>query len=80
MSKTLSRVPRVMARLGLSRSTTYSQIADGLLPPPVRIGPRCVAIPDDEIDSVVSARIAGQDDDQIRDLVTKLVEARRSAV
>lgn len=65
------------ARLGMSRSTRYARIQDGLFPPPIRLGHRAAGYPDYEIESIQVARIAGATDDEIRALVRRLVAARR---
>lgn len=72
----LLRLARVQARIGLKHSALYTLINKGLLPPPVRLGPRVSVWPSNEIDQVVGARIAGWNDDQIRELVAQLVELR----
>ncbi len=39
---TILRLPAVMARTGLSRSTIYEQIAKRQFPKPIKLGPRAV--------------------------------------
>ena len=69
--------PEVLkARGDGSTSNLYAEIAAGLMPPGVRIGRRAVAWPDYEIEAINRARMAGWSDDQIRDLVKRLVAAR----
>lgn len=70
------RLPQVKAKTGLGRSTIYSQVADGCFPPPFSLGARAVAWIEREVDAVISARIAGAPESQIRALVTELVAAR----
>ena len=70
------RLPAVCDRTGKPKSTVYREVGDGLLPPPVRIGERASAWPDDEIDAVNLARLRGQSNDEIRRLVADLVAAR----
>lgn len=72
------RLPAALALNGLSRSTTYAHISQGLWPRPVRLGARSVGFPADECEAVIAARIAGKSDDEIRALVAKLVAARKS--
>ena len=48
----------------------------GLYTPPIKIGPRASAWPDDEVEILNAARIAGKSDQEIRELVCKLVAAR----
>lgn len=73
------RLPAVCDRTGKPKSTVYREVGDGLLPPPVRIGERASAWPDDEIDAVNLARLRGQTNNEIRNLVTELVNARLAA-
>jgi prophage regulatory protein len=61
---------------GKTRSTIYRDIKVGLLPPPVKIGGDRSAWPEHEIDAINRARIAGKTDEQIKQLVSQLVEAR----
>lgn len=70
------RLPAVMQKLGRAESTVYSDIKEGLLPKPVRIGPRAVGWPEAEIDAIISARIAGKTDEQVCGLVKELTAAR----
>ena len=79
MVNTIFRLPAVLAETGVSRSTTYLRIAQGLWPTPVRLGPRCVGWPSREVAALNSARIAGNSDEEIRALVKKLETARTAA-
>jgi prophage regulatory protein len=79
MARYLLRRPELRQRIGRSDSAIDNDVRDGLIPPPVRCGPRSVAWPSDEVDAIVNARIAGDDDDEIRALVTRLVAARRKS-
>lgn len=71
------RLPEVQHDSGVAKSTLYARIADGLFPRPVRIGPRSVAWPAHEIAAINRARLAGQSDRHIADLVSSL-QAKRS--
>ena len=53
----LLRRPAVSARTGLSRSSIYQAILDGTFPKPVKLGPKSVAWPSNEIDAWIQARI-----------------------
>lgn len=79
MVQTLLRLPSVKSETGASRSTIYLRIQQGLWPKPVKLGPRSVAWPASEVAALNAARIAGMADTEIRALVTKLEEARKSA-
>jgi prophage regulatory protein len=55
-----------------STASIYNLIKLGLWPKAVSIGIRSVGWPSDEIIAINAARIAGQTDEQIRDLVKRL--------
>jgi prophage regulatory protein len=65
--------------LAHGRSTTYNRIAEGLLPRPVKLGPRSIGWPDYEIEAINRARLAGRSDAEIRELVKRLERARAQA-
>lgn len=77
MKRTILRLPDVKTASGLSRSTIYLRISQGLWTKPVSLGPRAVGWPSDEVAAINTARIAGNTDDEIRVLVTKLEAARK---
>jgi len=52
----LLRLPHVLERTGLGRSTLYRLLAEGLFPPPVRIGRRAVAWRADDIQDWIESR------------------------
>jgi prophage regulatory protein len=59
MAQAILRLPTVQARTGLSRSTIYLQISQGIFPKPVNVGARAVGWLDAEVDEWI-ARRAGQ--------------------
>ena len=61
---------------GHPRSTLYLRISQGLWTRPVKLGPRAVGWPAHEVTAINAARIAGQTDEEIRALVTRLHAAR----
>lgn len=74
---TILRLPAVLASSGLSRSTIYLRVSQGLWTRPISLGARAVGWPAREVAAINAARIAGKTDDQIRALVTNLEAARR---
>jgi prophage regulatory protein len=70
------RRKRVENETGLSRSTIYARIKEGLWPKPVCIGPRSVGWLASEVQAMNAARVAGRTNDQIRQLVAALERAR----
>jgi len=77
MMNTILRIPAVKSESGLSRSTIYLRIAQGLWTKPVSLGARAVGWPSNEVAALNAARIAGKTDDEIRTLVEKLEAARK---
>lgn len=67
-------VDKIRAR---GRTRRYDDVADGLLPAPIKIG-RMSRWPEHEIDAVIAAEIRGDTPDQIRELVRELESARAS--
>jgi prophage regulatory protein len=58
-------------------STAYADVRKGLLPPPVKLGPRRSGWPAHEIQQIFAARAAGWDENNIRALVLALMKARQ---
>jgi len=77
MKRTILRLPAVKSESGLSRSTIYLRISQGLWTRPVSLGARAVGWPSDEVEAINEARIAGNTDDEIRILVARLQAARK---
>ena len=75
------RLPRVCSATGVSRSTTYLRIAQGLFPTPIPLGGgRIVGWPAGEVAAINVARIAGKPDEEVRELVAQLEAARMAPV
>ena len=79
MLNTIFRLPNVIEQSGLSRSSVYLRISQGLLTKPISLGGRAVGWPADEVNVLIAARIAGKSDDEVRELVQSL-EANRKLV
>ena len=79
MTHSILRLPAVKASTGLSRSTIYLRIAQGVFPRPVSLGARAVGWPASEVVALNAARISGRSDAEIRELVAKLEAARKTA-
>ncbi|MGH8077742.1 MAG: helix-turn-helix transcriptional regulator [Lysobacter sp.] len=61
MSRRLIRLPEVIARTGISRSTIYQRAKDGTFPKPVPLGNSLSAWVADEVDAWIDARIKARD-------------------
>lgn len=77
MLQTILRLPAVKLESGLSRSTIYLRISQGLWTRPVALGARAVGWPAGEVAALNGARIAGKSEGEIRVLVTRLEAARK---
>lgn len=76
MRSKILRYWTVLEISGEARSTLYNKIAAGLWTRPVRIGSRAVGWPDHEVEAIITARIAGKSDTEIRELVRQLESER----
>jgi prophage regulatory protein len=74
----LIKLHKVMDATGDGRSTHYNKIHKGLMVPPVRLGANSGAYPEHEIAAINVARVAGKTDDEIRQIVTDLIAARKN--
>lgn len=55
--KTILRLPAVLARASISRSLTYSLIAKGEFPAPIKLSERAVGWDSEAVDAWINARI-----------------------
>ncbi len=78
MANRIRRLPAVLDARGRSRSSHYKDIQKGLFTPPVAIGQRAVGWPENEIEELTAAAIAGKSEAEIKLLVRKLVAARKT--
>ena len=79
-SWTILRRQQVQAATGYSRSTIYAHMALGLWPRPVNLGARARGWPSYEVSTMLSARVAGKSEEQIRQIVRQLEQAREVAL
>ena len=71
------RRPEVLELLQISRSNLYSKIEQGLWPKPIQLGARAVAWLSNENEQVLAAIIAGQSQEELKQIVKTLEEARK---
>jgi len=71
------RKPEVLTLTGFKKSTLYTRINEGLMPPPISLGgARAVGWIDHEIQTVLLAFCADKSPEEIKRLVTNLVAKR----
>lgn len=75
------RSGRVLDKTGDTRSPLYDKVTKGLFTRPIKIGgARAAGWPEHEVDQIIAARISGASDAEIRKLVERLHEQRKTAV
>lgn len=57
MQKVILRLPEVMARTGVSRSTIYQWVSQNKFPSPISLGDRAVGWVEAEVESWISKKI-----------------------
>lgn len=57
----LLRLPEVISRCGIQRSTIYRRVKSGDFPEPIRLGTRATVWAESEIDAWIRERIAERD-------------------
>ena len=55
--KRLNRLPEVMSRGGLGRSTIYRWMSEGRFPTPVHLGGHAVAWSEDDLDEWIAGKL-----------------------
>ena len=71
------RLPEVLKRTGLSRSTIYSRIEAGTWPPGFSLGARAIGWTEFELEQMLRSIIAGHDLEQQKRTVMMLLYNRR---
>ncbi len=70
------RKPEVLNTLGISRTTLFNRINDGLFPPGCSLGGRAVGWLESEIQSILQVFLSGASQDDIKQHVINLVKNR----
>lgn len=74
----LIRLPATLDLQGISKSVFYSNIQQGLMTPPVKLG-NSSAWPEHEVLAINAALIAGKSKEEIKTLVKKLITDRQKS-
>jgi prophage regulatory protein len=76
----LLRISATLERTGDTRTPLYDRISKGLFTRPVKCsGRRAAGWPEHEVQAIMTARVAGASDDEVRKLVERLHEERQRA-
>ena len=73
----LIKLPKVLDLRAKSKTSHYDDIKNGLMTPPIKVGTQAVAWPEREVIAINAARVAGKSDEEIRLIVSRLVEERQ---
>lgn len=76
VKQNIVRLPALIETYGVSRAFIYKQIAEGLFPSQVSLGPRSVGWLKSEVECVMLARFNGYSNDKIATLVKSLKQER----
>jgi len=71
------RLSEVLNVLPLSRTTMYLKVKNGLLPPAISLGEKAVGYIEHEYQTVLASMIAGDSEDEIKELVKTLINDRQ---
>ena len=71
------RNPEVIEKYGISKSTLYNRIKEGLMPPSISLGPRAQGFIASEVHTVLDAMCQEKTPDQIKLLVQELIQQRK---
>lgn len=78
VQQSIMRLPTIIETYGVSRAFIYKQIAEGLFPSQVSLGPRSVGWLKSEVECVMLARFNGYSNDKISALVFRLKSQREA--
>lgn len=63
MSHTILRLPSVIARTGLSRSSIYLRMSEGTFPKSVPLGARAIGWVEEEVDEFLDRQISARNEE-----------------
>jgi prophage regulatory protein len=72
------RLRETLNRSGLSKTGHYNKVNKGEFVPPIALGERAKGYIEHEVNAVLTAMAASKSEDEIKALVTELVEQRQA--
>ena len=79
-SVSIQRKPDVLKQLGISATTLHARIHTYKFPPPINLGGRAVGWLSSEVEAVIAAMAAGDQDYTLEQVVTLLIEKRATTL
>ena len=79
-SVSIQRKPDVLKQLGISATTLHARIHTHKFPPPINLGGRAVGWLSTEVEAVIAAMAAGDQDYTLEQVVTLLIEKRATTL
>ena len=73
----LIRIRQTIELSGLTRTSLYRKMKEGLFVPTISLGERSCAHIESEVNATLNAMIAGKTPEELKDLVKYLVDQRR---
>ena len=75
----LIRIRQTIELSGLTRTSLYRKMKEGLFVPTIPLGERSCAHIESEVSAIINAMIAGKTPEELKDLVKYLVNQRQQA-
>jgi prophage regulatory protein len=72
----IQRRPEMLHIFAYGKSTFHNRIKDGLIPPPISLGGRCVGWIEHETNTVLEAMISGRTDIEIKSIISNILKER----
>lgn len=73
------RIRTTLELSGLTRSSLYRKMKEGIFVPTISLGERSCAHIESEVNTMLFAIAAGKNESELKNLVTELVKQRQSA-
>lgn len=76
---TILKLSEVIELTRRSKTTLWQDCKDGIFPPSIKLGHKSVGYIEYEVQTVLHARAIGLTDNQVREVVSQLVEQRKQS-
>jgi len=70
------KLKSVVKTTGLSRSTIYNKISEGVFPKPIRLGERAIGFLESEVQAFVALLVKGVSNEEMRVAIIDIVKNR----